>query len=190
MTAPSPTDSENRQWFVLSVAFGRELTLMSRLQEKAGIRCFVPMRRERKRNANGRFYYKRSIAIPNYVFAHASARLLKAAVGTPGTALGHANFVRRDDKEGRRVPVTVPQNEMESFIAIAGNEEERVLFLNPSELDFTKGERVRIIGGPFEGVEGTFMKVSKKHEKRVVVKIEGISAVATTALPSVLVRKL
>ena len=34
------------------------------------------------------------------------------------------------------------------------------------------------------------MRVQSKHEKRVVVKIDGIAAVATTSLPSVLVEKI
>jgi len=180
----------SQEWYVLSVAFGRELQLKERLLEKGGIHCFVPERRVRRRNAAGRFFYRRMIAVPNYVFALSSlGRLLGLKRENPWL-FEDLNFVRRENSEGRTVPVTVPRDQMTNFIAVAGNEEEHVLFLDPQQLDLSKGERVRILGGPFEGVEGVFLRVSKKHEKRVVVQIEGVSAVATTALPSCLVQKL
>ena len=44
--------------------------------------------------------------------------------------------------------------------------------------------------GPFEGVEGIYIKMPNRHEKRVVIKIEGIAAVATVALNASDVEKL
>ena len=45
-------------------------------------------------------------------------------------------------------------------------------------VSFRKGERVRVTGGIFEGVEGEFIRV--KNDRRVVVSIRGVMAVATT----------
>ena len=45
--------------------------------------------------------------------------------------------------------------------------------INP--IDLRKGDRVRILVGPFKGVEGTYIR----QEKRVVIKIEGIGGIAT-----------
>ncbi|MFR6634113.1 MAG: hypothetical protein ACLUQ6_02925 [Alistipes onderdonkii] len=39
------------------------------------------------------------------------------------------------------------------------------------------------------GVEGTFMRVKNTRDRRVVVKIDGITAVATASIPSALVEK-
>lgn len=182
--------SEDASWFVLSVAFGRELLYKRLLQERCGIRCFVPERRVRMRNASGRFFYKRIVAVPNYIFALASKDRLDMLKADASRRFLDLNFVRNKAADGRFVPAIVPACEMENFIAVAGNEEEHVLFLDPKEIDWCRGQRVRILGGPFEGVEGTFLRVSKKHERRVVVQVAGISAVATTALPAVLVRKI
>ena len=49
---------------------------------------------------------------------------------------------------------------------------------------------MRVVAGPFQGVEGIYLSTSRKHERRVVVQLEGIAAVATTALPAVLVEKI
>ena len=57
-------------------------------------------------------------------------------------------------------------------------------------IDLRKGDRVRVMTGPFEGVEGIYIKMPNRHEKRVVIKIEGIAAVATLALNASDVEKL
>ena len=41
---------------------------------------------------------------------------------------------------------------------------------------------VQIIGGTFDGVEGTFVKVEKKRKKQVVIQAQGIAAVMITHL--------
>ena len=84
----------------------------------------------------------------------------------------------------------VPEEQMRNFIAVAGNEDEQVLFMSPEEVALSKGDKVRITGGVFEGVEGQLMRVKNSRGKRVVVKIDGITAVATASIPSALVEKI
>jgi transcription antitermination factor NusG len=96
-----------------------------------------------------------------------------------------------NDENGLRKIQTVPERQMQNFIAIAGTEDERVMYLNPDEIDLSKGDKVRVLAGPFEGVEGVFMRVvNGKREKRVVVKIAGVVAIATASLPISLVEKI
>ena len=47
-----------------------------------------------------------------------------------------------------------------------------------NQIDLREGDRVRILVGPFKGVEGTYIR----QEKRVIIKIEGISGSATMEL--------
>lgn len=73
-----------------------------------------------------------------------------------------------------------------AFIAIAGSYDQQVIYLPPTEYSMQKGDRVRITGGVFEGVEGIFVRV--KGDRRVVVSIQGVMAVATTFIhPSLIV---
>lgn len=181
------------EWFVLSTSAGNELTKQRQLEERCGLRCFVPLYRVRRRHASGRFYYRTSVAVPNYVFVQATSVKLNRSRAVHPRLFDNLHIVRREKWSGdtcRMVPLIIPRGQMESFIAVAGNEQEHVRFLNPKELDLRKGDRVRILGGPFEGVEGVYMRLNKQHARYVVVQIEGISAVATTALPSVLVKKI
>ena len=63
-----------------------------------------------------------------------------------------------------------------------------LLYLDPSEPALRKGTRVRIIGGVFAGVEGEFVRV--RNDRRVVVSIDGVMAVATTFIHPSLVEPI
>ena len=190
--ASSPV-AEEKHWYVLLVAYKKELKLKEQLRELGQMEAFVPIRRIRKRDQKGRFCYEEKVALNNYVFVHTSyKRLLQLKAAHPFEL--DFNFMLRDVYEGmkrvKRTPVIVPRNQMLNFIAVAGNHEARVQFLDAQKIDWQTGQRVRVIAGPFEGVEGIYLSTSRKHERRVVVQLEGIAAVATTALPAVLVEKI
>ena len=51
-----------------------------------------------------------------------------------------------------------------------------------------KGDKVRITGGLFEGAIGTLMRI--KGNRRVVVSIPGVIAVATTDIHPSLIEKI
>ena len=80
------------------------------------------------------------------------------------------------DRETRR-PLVVPDRQMHSFIAVAGAYDEQIVYLDPTIVSLREGDRVRIVGGVFSGVEGIFIRI--KGDRRVVVSIEGVMAVAT-----------
>ena len=187
------TIGDQHHWYVLLVAYRTELKVKELLRELGKVEAFVPMRRIRKRDKQGRFCYVEKIALNNYVFVHTSyKRLLQLKAEHPFKL--DFNFMLRDVYEGMnkvgRTPVIVPREQMLNFIAIAGNQQERVQFLDAQKIDWKVGQRVRVVAGPFAGVEGIYLSTTRKHERRVVVQLEGIAAVATTALPSQLVEKI
>ena len=186
-----PKDVQN--WYVLVVAYRTEQKMQAKLRELGKLEAFVPMRRTRRRDAQGKFRYDEKVAIHNYIFVHTTYnRLMALKKEYPFDleySLLHRDVYEQGEKIGR-APVIVPRNQMLNFIAVAGNQKERVQFLDVEKLDWEAGQRVRIIGGTFAGVEGIYLRTTKKHERRVVVKLDGIAAVATTALPSVLVEPI
>ena len=78
--------------------------------------------------------------------------------------------------------IIVPDAQMQTFIAVAGSYDDQLIWINPEDLNFKKGTRVRITAGDFEGQEGTFIKVKGARDKRVVIAIQGIIAVAMATL--------
>lgn len=177
-------DYEN--WFVLRVTYQRELSSKEKL-DQLGIQCFVPTRKVRRKGRLGRFIWITEAAVHNYIFIRTTKEVLR---GLKTDQLPWLRYIMQTESNGCFSPQIVPEDQMNSFIAVVGCSDERILFLQPEEIDLTKGDSVRVVAGPFAGVEGVFMRVQKKHEKRVVIKIDGITAVATTSLPGILVEKI
>lgn len=172
-----PNQSETSlSWFVLNAVFGRELRVKE-LLETQGIEAFVPMRYliKMKRGRKERVLVS---AISNFVFVHTTKEILENFKADLLSQYGYPTyFVTRKIGE-RRTIVTVPDQQMREFIRVASQLEEDVLYFPPEEIQLEKGDRVRIIGGNLDGLEGTLLKVKGKRSKRVVVSIAGVAAVA------------
>ena len=123
----------------------------------------------------------------NYVFVHSTAAALN---DLKQTRLPNLCYLMRPNEKGFDAKVIVPDEQMRNFIAIAGTSEERILYLPYSEVDLAHGDRVRITGGTFEGVEGIYQRIKGVRDKQVVVCIEGLVAVATATVPAYLVEKI
>ena len=78
--------------------------------------------------------------------------------------------------------IIVPDSQMQTFIAVAGTYDDQLIWVNPEDLNLKKGTRVRITAGDFAGQEGTFIKVKGARDKRVVIAIQGVIAVAMATL--------
>ena len=81
-----------------------------------------------------------------------------------------------------RTKIIVPDDQMKTFIAITGTYGDQLLWFGDGEINLRKGTRVRIKAGEFEGYEGIFMKVKGARDRRVVIAIEGVIAVALATL--------
>ena len=78
--------------------------------------------------------------------------------------------------------IIIPDVQMQRFIAVAGTYDDQLLYFQPGELNLAKGTRVRITGGEFAGYEGTFLKVKGARDRRVVIAVEGVIAVALAVI--------
>jgi len=67
---------------------------------------------------------------------------------------------------------------MTDFIRICMVMSDEVLYLQDITSKLREGRKVRVIDGPFTGVEGVVVRV--KRSRRVVVELPGMFAVATT----------
>lgn len=113
--------------------------------------------------------------IPHLIFIRATYNQVEAFHHNFFTDVSYVT--RRLD--GRRKILTVPEEQMNEFIELTKHYEEELLYFRPEEIHLDKGVRVRVIGGPFNGVVGTLMKVKGKRSKRIVVKINDVAAIAS-----------
>ncbi len=185
---PQTTETEQqKEWFVLRVTYQRELSAKAKL-DALGIACFVPTKVVRKLEKSGKYVKKRVSALHNYIFVNSTRSCIDNIKLSKIPWLRYVIDHKRDNTKS--TVLTVPEKQMLDFIAVAGSDDEHIEYISEEEINFSRGERVRILGGPFEGVEGIFMKINNKRGRCVVVKIEGITAVATTTIPSILVEKI
>lgn len=157
-------------WYAMRVPYRNELKVQLKLQEK-GIETFVPKRRKivKKR---GKTSYELMPAVNNLIFVHSSLSVIK---GLKQEILNLQYLINKS--EGESVKIVVRDDEMQRFIRVVENFEEEITYLSPEEVNIEKGTRVRIIGGNFDGVEGIFVKVKGKRNKKVVVMLDKLLAV-------------
>lgn len=170
------------QWFPVRVTYSRELVLKTYLDEKQ-IENFIPMHYEYVVK-HGQRVRKLVPAIHNLVFIHAT----RECVDEVKQKLSDTVPVRYIMNPETRRPIVVPDKQMHSFLLVAGNYDKAIVYLMPEELHLLKGAKVRITGGVFEGAIGEFVRI--RHDRRVVVNVEGVMAVATAFVHPSLVEEI
>ena len=77
---------------------------------------------------------------------------------------------------------------MLNFIRATMSRNEHLLFVEPSKCHYKSGERVRVIDGLFQGVEGKVARVT--GQQRVIVSLSGIGLVSTAYIPTAFIEKI
>ncbi|MBE6286841.1 MAG: UpxY family transcription antiterminator [Mediterranea massiliensis] len=169
-------DEQREYWYALSAPYCKELEA-KRLLDREQVENFLPMQYKVITGRDGKKRRELVPAIHNLLFARTNrVRLQEIKSG-----VRYIQYRTRPEA-GRNIPIIVPDRQMEQFMAISRTMNEKLLYLRPEEINLAKGTRVRIIGGPFDGVEGIFVKVQGVRSKRVVVQIEGLMAVAAATI--------
>ncbi|MCG4738585.1 UpxY family transcription antiterminator, partial [Bacteroides intestinalis] len=149
----STPNSQLLHWFAVRVSYSRELALKAILDEE-NIESFIPMRYGIVMKG-GKRVRKLVPAIHNLVFIHSTRKRIDAL---------------KDELEGKMPirfimnreycrPVVIPDAQMRSFILVAGSYDEAVLYIESTELNLVKGQKVRITDGVFKGVIGEFVRI-------------------------------
>lgn len=180
----SPRGAHRREeelWYAMRATYRRGQQARE-LLENAGAKCFIPMKWEEK-SVRGRKVRRYTPVAGNLIFVYGRQSVIQ-------NVKSRAEYLQYMTDSRSREKITVPEEQMQQFIAAVGSYNEQFIFLKASDIDLTKGEKVRITGGEFEGRTGTFMRVKGAREKRVVVAIPGVMAVAYAAIHPSLVEKV
>ena len=162
-------DKETALWYAMRATYRRELDAV-RLLEKEHLGCFVPMQYKVciKKGKKIRVLVP---VIHNLLFVHARPSDLKRVK----SQVAYLQYIT-DTRSGQKI--IVPDVQMQRFIAVAGTYNDHLLYFQPVVLNLSKGTKVRITGGDFAGQEGIFLKVKGARDRRVVIEIQGVIAVA------------
>ncbi len=167
-------------WFAIRVTYNREMKVKHELDSRH-IENFLPMKYRIVTRGERRIKEKVP-AIHNLIFIYTKREQLQELKDT--TTLPIRYIMDRET----HTPIVIPARQMQSFIAVSGTLDEQLIYLEPDMSKLKKGDRVRITGGMFEGAEGYFMRI--KGDRRVVVCVQGIAAVATTFIHPTLLEKI
>ena len=85
-------------------------------------------------------------------------------------------------------PAIIPDDQMRNFILCTSIQESGRLEVIADKPDYHRGERVRVIDGIFKGMEGVIKRVKK--DRKLIVAIEGVVAVATEYIPRDFLEKI
>lgn len=164
------------RWFVMR-AYKCEAKAEERLAGDGGLEHFIP-KRYAVRSYHGVKSRRLVPAIPSLVFVRADRRRIVRFKKDNN----FLQYVMSKTGEGSEFLV-VPDDQMSNFIRVASRLEENLTFLKPEEIDIRKGTKVRIHGGPFDGVVGVFMRTEGVRDRRLVVLLDGVTAVSAKVHP-------
>lgn len=170
-----------QHWYVLRAIYRKEEVVRDNLRRQ-GFRCYVPMcyRVEKIGDKKARRLVP---AISELVFVYATSDAINEfKLHSKETVYW---FTRPILGKERREKVVVSDREMDNFIRITEQTERAVTYFRPEEVKLDKGDRIRIHGGAFDGVEGVLMKVKGKREKQLVVSIPDLAVAAVSVKPDV-----
>ena len=152
------TTPEVRKWYVAYVRLFHERKTAEKLATM-GIESFVPVREEIHQWSQRTKKVMR-VLIPQMIFIHAIQQERMEALTLPSIS-------RYMVLRGEHVPAVIPDAQMKQFMFMVDYSEETIeMFLSPLE----PGQAVKVIKGPWAGLEGELMEIDGKS--KVVVRLD------------------
>lgn len=150
-------------WYAIKAFWRRTASIIEMLDEK------------------GFEYYSQNI-LPSFLFLHTDRITIKRL---QGDCYGkYYVYADRKTKE----PSVIPDREIEIFRIVTSSGATGLEFLDDNPEKYQKGDKVRVTDGPFKGAEGYVVRLKK--DRRLVVTISGVAAIATTFIPPELLQKI
>ena len=88
----------------------------------------------------------------------------------------------------QKLPIAIPEREMKIFMLVTSSGEKGLDYFGDVPMEYSTGERVLVTDGPFKGAEGCIHRI--KGNRRLIVAIQGVCAVATAYIPQCFLRKI
>lgn len=181
-------DEAVMHWFPMRITYHREMKIKALLDEM-GIESFLPMHWEMVETKNGGKKRMLLPAIHNLIFVKSTQKFLTELKMTRVEFAPMRYMMKRPLVKGEKSEIMlVPDQQMDNFMRVASVQDDRVIFLENNDFIKKIGQRVKVVDGYFSGVEGVVKRINKN--KRIVVQLEGIAAVAIAFVPANYVRQI
>ena len=187
--------SENKQWFVLRVSYGRILKAKAFVEAK-GLECYIPLRyKEVKKQGKKRIITEPLLS--SFLFVHATAEQVETLIHSNkvGTKESRAllcyyfdHTTYGQDNPERNPPLTIRDKAMDNFIKLTSIKNPHVIPVTSENIQFKLGDEIVVIEGEFKGIHGRVARLA--GQQRVVVGVFDGCLVATAYVPKEAMRKL
>lgn len=167
-------------WYALKIFHNRVNAVADDLR-RLHMACYMPEKSETVETASGKRVTRIRPAIAGLLFVECCEGELaevKRAMGDRGMFYQSANGF----------PARIPRREMTMFMLVTSSGESGLEYLPDYGNVYSVGQHVRVTGGPFEGAEGYIRRI--KGNRRLVVAINGVCAVATSYIPACFLERL
>lgn len=163
-------------WYAMRATYRRERQAQ-RLLEDAGIVSYIPMQTVEK-VVTGRRRRVEVPAVHNLIFVRTTRDILRSFK----ERVPYLQYMMDRSRGEKNVPIVVPDKQMDDFMKVASLCGEKVEYLPVGDRKFLEGMRVRVLGGPLDGVEGVLVRSGKSRDRKLVVSLNGVVSVATASV--------
>ena len=192
-------------WYALKVFYGKVFEIEAKLVDM-DLETYIPVRKDllkgeehtralrrlatpddRRRDnqfvRTGPLIYKRVPVVSSLLFVRAPKDRLKEVED----CVKEKGFLYRT--ADRKKEAVIPDKQMAMFQLVCSSGAEGLEYFADDDMTrYKTGDRVRVLEGPLQGVEGYVKRIRK--DRRLLVAIEGFIAVATTYIPPQFLEKV
>ena len=194
-------ESGQKQWHVFRASYGRAGKAADYLIGE-GVYVYVP-KQEKDVVVKKRVRTVLVDLLPNFLFAYITEkdarRLVKGCpdpdvVSNPAESFQMAEILSfyynhcKVDDFGKNPPLTISDQQMESFIIATRTHDENLLLLNGRSYTFKSQDEVQVVAGKFKGVRGKVIRA--KRQQRILIELTDFLSFATAYVPSDFIVKL
>lgn len=174
-------------WYAMKASYGKALFAKKAL-ELLNIENYVPIRYE-KQKVKGRNVMVAFPAVANLIFVKTDIPNLELAKSKIDFL---HNMLTKSEDGNSLVPIIVPEIDMVHFMALAAKVKEKAKFVDPvlNKLEISKGAKVRVTDGEFEGYEGVLCRPKGTREKRVLISIYGLPPLSLPVIDIELIEEI
>lgn len=150
-------------WYAIKIFYNRTQLIIDKLRLET-MEYYYPL------NAKGK------PLIPGLIFVNTDLSKIEAVRGFFRDPYTHKDkFLIYQNAEHK--PAPIPQREMDAFILVTSAAQAGLEYIGPDLPEYHVGDLVRVLSGPYAGVEGYIRRVKK--DRRLFVCISGVAVVAT-----------
>ena len=180
--------SENKQWFVLRISYGRILKAKAFVEAK-GLECYVPMRyKEVKKQGKKRIITEP--LLPSFLFVYAAVeqvnsllqdKNIKVLENRALLSFYYDHTSHCENEPNKNPPLVISNAAMDNFIRLTSIKNSHIIPVTSDRIQLKLGDYVVVTEGEFKDVQGRVARIA--GQQRVVVELFDGCFVATAYIP-------